>query len=403
MGLVGWVEAALLVGVGAFTAYLGLVTAAAAVAGRRRAGPPPRARNRMAVLVPAHDEAEVLPGLLDALAALDYPPALREVIVVADNCRDGTAALARARGVRVLERDDPRRRGKGHALAWAFARLLPERRHDAFVVLDADSQPAPDLLHHLDRALQEGAAAAQAYCAVGNARASWRTALMAADLALVHYLRPLGRQALGGSAGLQGNGSCLTRRALRAVPWDAVSVAEDQEHHLRLVRAGLRVRFVPGALVWTLMQTTMRAARAQELRWEGGRVRLARRELGRLLAAAVRQRSVAPLDAALDLATPPFALLAALTAALAAARVGAWALAGQPGLPAGLWTGLLAVQAAYVLGGCALAGVPARSYAALLLYGPLYAGAKVGTLARLARRGAGEWVPTPRAERREAA
>src|SRR5207249_10260561 len=88
-------------------------------------------------------------------------------------------------------------------------------RHDAFVILDADSRPAADLLVHLGAALRDGALAAQAYCAVGNAAESWRAALMAGDLALVHLLRPLGRRALGGSAGLQGHGMCLTRELLR--------------------------------------------------------------------------------------------------------------------------------------------------------------------------------------------
>jgi cellulose synthase/poly-beta-1,6-N-acetylglucosamine synthase-like glycosyltransferase len=396
-----WLGLPLLALAGVFTGYLVLVTAGALVArlGRRAAaGPGGRPRHRFAVVVPAHNEAATLPACLAALGALDYPRPRYEVVVVADNCDDGTAAVALAAGARVLTRTDAGRRGKGQALGWAFARLLPERRHDAFVVLDADSRAAPDFLARLDAALSAGASVAQAYCAVGNPHESWRTALMAADMALVHYLRPVGRQALGASADIHGNGFCLTRAVLRQVPWETVSVVEDHEYHVRLLFQGIRGVFVPEAVVFTLMEPTMASARGQELRWEGGHAALARRYVRPLLRTAWARRRGGwwpCLDAAVELATPPFALLAAGTAAMTALHA-LWWWAGGPGLPAGLWAGLLAGQAAYVLAGCALARVPLRAYAALLVYGPLYALTKVWYCLVVARGGAPAWIPTPR-------
>ena len=382
-----------------FTGYLVLVAGAAvAAAGRsRRAGAAarPSARHRFAIVVPAHNEAATLPALLAALARLDYPRPQYEVVVVADHCDDDTAAVAAAGGARVLVRREAGARGKGAALGWAFARLLPERRHDAFLVLDADTRPRPDVLGRLDARLRRGASAVQGYCAVANPHESWRTALMAADMALVHYLRPAGRQALGGSADIHGNGFCLTRATLARVPWATASVAEDHEYHLRLLVAGLRSAFAPDAVVYTVMEPTMRTARAQELRWEGGRLALARRHVALLLGAAWRRRSWTHLDAALDLATPPFALLAAGTGAMTVLS-GLAALAGASRLPALLWAGLLAGQAFYVFAGCALARVPARAYAALVVYGPVYAVAKVWYCALVFAGRARGWVPTPR-------
>jgi len=377
-----------------FTGYLALVAVAGLLA-RRPADRPGPARHRFAVVVPAHNEARTLPALLAGLHALDYPRPRYEVIVVADNCDDDTAAIALAHGARVLTRTDPARRSKGYALGWAFTRLLPERRHDAFVVLDADSRPAPDLLTRLGACLRTGASAAQAYCAVANPGESWRTALMTADMALIHYLRPAGRQGLGGSADIHGNGFCLTRAVLRQVPWQTASVAEDHEYHLQLLFAGIRSVFVPGAVVYTTMEPTMKTARSQELRWEGGRFALARRHLGALLGAAWRRRSWTHLDAALDLTTPPFSVLAAGTAGMAALHGVAW-LAGGPAMPALAWGGLLAGQAFYVFAGCALARVPARAYAALFVYGPLYTIAKLWYCLLVAAGRSRGWVPTPR-------
>jgi len=398
-----WLTLPLLAIAGLFTGYLVLLTAAAVAtraARRRRPAPPAGAPpHRFAIVVPARNESATLPRLLEALAALDYPLPRYEVVVIADNCDDDTAAVALAHDARVLTRTDAARRSKGHALAWAFARLLPERRHDAFVILDADSRPAPDLLRRLDAALRTGARVVQAYCAVGNPEQSWRTALMAADMALIHYLRPVGRQALGGSADLQGNGICLRREVLRWVPWETTTLAEDHEYHARLLARGFTSVFVPEAVVYTVMEPTMASARSQELRWEGGRFALARRTVGPLLRLAWARRGQgawACVDTALDLTTPPFALLAAGTGAMTAAHV-AWWLAGGPGLPAALWALLLAGQAFYVLAGCALARVPARAYVALAVYGPLYAATKVWYCLLLAVGGGlPAWVPTPR-------
>jgi hypothetical protein len=397
-----WLTLPLLAVAALFTGYLVLLAAAAVVArvARRRERPAPgtQARRRLAVIIPAHNEAATLPATLAGLAALDYPRARYEVVVVADNCDDDTAAVAAAGGARVLTRTDPARRGKGRALAFAFAKLLDEARHDAFVLLDADTRPAPDFLTRIDAALRRGARVVQAQCAVANTGESWRTALMTADMALVYHLRPAGRNALGASAEVQGP-VALTPGVLRQIPWETTSVAEDREYHLRLVLHGLRSIFVPEAVVYTVMEPTMAAARQQELRWEGGRLGLARRYLGPLVVAAWRgtpARRWTCIDTALDLAVPPFALLAAGTAAMTGLHALAFALGRGPGVLAALWATLLAGQAFYVFAGCALARVPPRAYAALFLYGPLFAAAKVGCFVALARGGVRGWVPTAR-------
>jgi cellulose synthase/poly-beta-1,6-N-acetylglucosamine synthase-like glycosyltransferase len=382
-----------------YTGYLVLLTAAAVVARlvHRRDSPGPP-RHRFTVVIPAHNEGATLPATLASLAVLDYPRPQYEVVVVADNCDDDTWAVARARGARVLTRTDPARRGKGRALGWAFAHLLRENRHEAFVVMDADTRLAPDFLTRVDAALQRGAHVVQAYCTVANVGESWRTALMTADMALVYYLRPAGRQALGGSVEL-GNAFGVTPAVLRRVPWRAMSVGEDREYHAELLFHGIHPVFVPDAVAYTLMEPTMATAREQELRWEGGRFALARRCLGPLLRAVWQRRRGGwwpYLDTALDLTTPPFVLLAAGTAAMTVIHALLWLAAGGPGWPASLWAALLAGQAVYVFTGCAVARAPWRAYAALFLYGPLYAAAKVRYCLTIARGETVGWIPTAR-------
>ncbi len=98
--------------------YLLLLT----LASRRTSAPAAEASRKLQVVVPAHDEEKHIEGTVERLSALDYPRGLFRVLVVADNCRDATAALARGAGAEVIERHDAERRGKGYALEYAFGR-----------------------------------------------------------------------------------------------------------------------------------------------------------------------------------------------------------------------------------------------------------------------------------------
>src|ERR1700730_7530905 len=83
--------------------------------------PPPSTREmRFDLIVPAHNEEAVIANVIRSLQAVDWPADRFRVVVVADNCTDSTAAVARAAGAHVLERFDRDQRGKGYALQFAF-------------------------------------------------------------------------------------------------------------------------------------------------------------------------------------------------------------------------------------------------------------------------------------------
>ena len=202
-----WALFTLSLGSALIAGYL-LVLTLSALAARRRTlatdAPAERPDVRFAVLVPAHDEARSIRRLLESLAAVDYPYARCAVHVVADNCTDATAELARACAaaapdgwLTVHERHDPERKAKGYALAWLLDRL-GERgaAYDAYVVLDADSVVSRNLLRAFAARLHAGSAAIQAYYGVLNPGESPLAALRGAALAAIHLARPLGRAAL---------------------------------------------------------------------------------------------------------------------------------------------------------------------------------------------------------------
>jgi cellulose synthase/poly-beta-1,6-N-acetylglucosamine synthase-like glycosyltransferase len=350
--------------------YLALLTAAAA-SRRTRRSTASGTTHRLAVLIPAHDEERTIAATIDSAVNQDYPRQRPAVHVVADNCTDATAEIARRHGAHVHERHDLAAPGKGPALGWLVEQLdRAGNPPDAVVILDADTRMAPNVLRMVDGALAEDRAAWQTYYTVRDPDLSPSVAVRHAALVLRHYVRPLGRTALGASCGLFGNGMVFR--------WDVIAkrafsahLTEDVEFQLELLLAGERVGFLPDAIVEAEMPTSLEAARTQNERWELGRAQLAKRYVPALLARAARpgaEHRVASVDAALDQLVPPLSVLFAATTATAGAAV---ALRGRGGslvgrLGAALSVASLAAFAIHVVGGLRVARVPGSVYAALL-------------------------------------
>jgi 1,2-diacylglycerol 3-beta-glucosyltransferase len=374
-------------------AYL-LVLTAAAVIRRRSTGPVGARTRRFAVLVPAHNEERLIGRLLDTLRAVDYPAGLIDAYVVADNCTDATAAVARARGARVYERRDPLRQGKGHALEWLLEQVRATGEpYDAFVVFDADSVMSANFFAAMDGRLEHGSQAIQAYYSVLNSTESPVAALRFAALAAIHYLRPLGRAALGLSCGLKGNGMCFASAILERFDWRWYTLAEDVEFHLVLVRQGVRVDFAPEAVVLADMPVTLAQAASQNQRWERGRLQLLRHHAPGLLGDAVRLRSPLRLDAVAEQCIPPLSVPFALGLAVLplSLPIGAYPAAALAAVGLGL-------QLAYLVTALALVRAPLGAYLALA-HAPTYVAWKVGLYAQaLVSTRTLAWVRTARHE-----
>jgi cellulose synthase/poly-beta-1,6-N-acetylglucosamine synthase-like glycosyltransferase len=342
---------------------------------------------RLAIVIPAHDEAGFIGRCVTNIAESAPSPGHREIIVIADNCIDETPRLAAEAGAKVLVRKDAVRRGKGYALRFAFDQLQAEG-FNAFLVIDADSMVSPNLVCEVVERLQAGAAAVQCRYRVANRSASIRTRLMDIAFLAFNVLRPKGREAWGLSAGILGNGFALSGATLQKVPYNADSIVEDLEYHLRLVAASERVEFVDEATVYGEMPAGGEAARAQRSRWEGGRLRMAREWVPRL-ASGIARGEWQWTEPLLDLLTLPLAhhvLLLSLALFL----------------PAPFWqysAASLTVVSIYVLRSSLLSENPGKTLAALIA-APFYIVWKVTTLhAVVAASGRGaDWIRTARGQ-----
>lgn len=363
------------------------------LSGRLRPLPPSSRQLRFDVIVPAHNELAVIERVIGSLKRLDWPQDRYQVMVVADNCTDATAAVAAAAGAHVIERRDPQRRGKGYALDFAFKSSRARGWADAVVVIDADAEVSTNLLEAFARRIERGADAVQAHYGVSNTGASWRTRLLSIAKAAFHIVRSRARERLGLSCGIRGNGWAVTHRLLDRVPYRAFSLTEDLEYGIDLGFAGYRVHYADEAHADAEMVSGERDARKQRQRWERGRFHLIRTQTLPLLVAAVRQRSGVCLDLALDLMVLPlsYVVLNVLVLLALAALATAW----QPAFAPWLWVGAACVAALvlHILRGWQLSGAGLRGLLDLVR-APFFLLWKLAVMLR--RREATEWVRTKR-------
>ncbi len=321
---------------------------------------------RFDVIIPAHNEEAGIAAVSQSALAIDWPADHFRVVVVADNCNDATAQIAANSGAQVLIRQDSERRGKGYALAHAFEESRQREWAEAVVVIDADSRVSANLLEAIAARMERGERAVQVHYGVSNIHASWRTRLMAIAMSAFHRVRSRGRERLGLSCGIRGNGWALTHALLLQVPYASFSLTEDLEYGIELGMRGIRASYADEASCDGEMVSREKDARSQRRRWEQGRNALLREKTLPLLKQAAVARSLLCLDLALDLLVLPLSYVV-LGAILLAA--GGWLLA-PTGARFGpwFWTGALCcvALAIYVLRGWQLSGTGWRGLLDLL-------------------------------------
>lgn len=367
-----------------------LEIAAAFLPARRGLGAVPRPP--LAVLVPAHDEAAGLAAPLQAMRA--QLRAGDRLLVVADNCSDDTAAVARAEGAEVIERSHDTERGKGYALAFGVAHLRAEPP-PVLVIVDADCLLQPGALDALAAACVRWDAPVQARYLMTHAGPTGVNGRVAEFAWRVkNWVRPRGAARLGWPCQLTGSGMAFPWGQIEHAPLASGSIVEDMQLGLALARAGHAPCFCEAAGVESHFPTSAAAAATQRTRWEHGHLGLLSQHAWPMLREALGRRDWRLLGLALDLAVPPLALLVLLAFAL-------WALAG-----AAAWAGVGA--AAWVAASGLLASLGAAVLAAWLRWGrgvlspwdllraPWYVLSKLGVYLRFWSRRQKDWVRTER-------
>lgn len=267
---------------------------------------------RFMVLMPAHNEelgiADCLRGLV---CEVDSPD---QILVVADNCTDQTAAIARSYGVNVVERHDPSRLGKGYALDYGL-RHLESVQPDVVVMVDADCIVHPGSIHKISQlAFQKNRPVQAVYLMQTPETPSQRDLISALAFLFKNLVRPAGMAQLGLPCWLTGTGMAFPWSVIRQVSLGSGNLVEDMQMSVDLAIAGFAPLFCAEAEIRGRLPSQQASAKQQRTRWEHGHLKTLKTQIPRLLKAAVRQRRFELMALALDLAIPPLALLVLLWA-----------------------------------------------------------------------------------------
>ena len=364
----------------------------ASVPSRERQPVSGAARPRLAVVVPAHDEAaligETVRAILPQLLASD------RLIVVADNCSDETAAVAGAAGARVIVRNDTARRGKGYALDFGI-RHLSDDPPDVVLIVDADCRVGESCIDRLARtcaATQRPVQALYLMHAPAGAGLTGRIAEFA--WILKNRVRPSGLGRLGLPCQLMGTGMAFPWRCIARADLASGHIVEDLKLGLELARDGSPAVFCPQALVTSDFPSSAEGMKSQRTRWEHGYLGVLLQDAPPMIVQSLVRRSLPLLALSLDLCVPPMALLVLLASAVWLAAALVYALAGPVGplLTASAELTLLAC--------CVLIGwmrfardvISAKS----LAFAPVYALAKVPLYVRFLVARQIDWVRSKR-------
>jgi len=289
-------------------------------------------RPSVTILIPAHDEAGGITAMLGGL--LSVCPTQARILLVADNCTDDTAAIARATShrVEVIERRDPAQRGKGHALAFGRARLAASAAlPDVVIVLDADCRIEPGGIERLATLAAAGPGPVQAsYLLSPRADAPPMVQISTFAFLVKNLLRQRGLSRLGAPVPLTGTGMAFGWAAFAAAPLATSDLVEDLAIGVALAQAGRPPRFAPEVTVWSA-PASAGATLVQRTRWEQGFMATARSHGLPLLATGLRGGRPRLAWLGLHLLTPPLALLVAAMVGVTAV-LGVLALAGMPPL-----------------------------------------------------------------------
>ncbi|MGL6196042.1 MAG: glycosyltransferase family 2 protein [Thermoguttaceae bacterium] len=264
-------------------------------------------QTHIAILIPAHNETDIIAKTLDSVMQLDYPAELLDIYVVADNCTDDTAEIVRSYGLKILERFNDSERGKGYALAWAVPQIISDSNCDAIFILDADCLIDSHALRSLDAVFsgdQQNAAGSrcvQLNYVVGNPDLTPVSFMLATANCLENdfFYAPMTR--LGLSVLLRGTGMLSPRAVFDKFPWNAFSIVEDTEYSLTLLNNGINTVFVHDAKIYSDFPSEQKTLTTQRSRWIGGNVSFAFSQGAKFLWNGIREKNCQKMNTGLTL------------------------------------------------------------------------------------------------------
>ena len=254
--------------------------------------------HRFMAIIPAHNEQEVIENLVESLKNQNYNKELYDIYVIADNCTDNTARVARNAGAIVYERYDETKKTKGYALDWFLQQKIKEDApYDAICVFDADNIVDKNFLKAMNKKLCQGEEVVQGYRDIKNPTDNWITSGYALFYWTMHRFYHLARYNLGLSPLLNGTGFMVKFDIIKENNgWKTVTLTEDIEFSLQRILKGKRLGWATDAIVYDEQPTGFKQSWSQRSRWTVGHMQCIKEYTGKLAEAAKENKTMVNFD-----------------------------------------------------------------------------------------------------------
>ena len=253
--------------------------------------------HRFMAIIPAHNEEAVVGNLIESLKNQTYNKDLYDIYVIADNCTDNTAKIAKEAGAIVYERFDETKKTKGYALNWFLQQKIAEDApYDAFFVFDADNIVDKNFIKNMNKKLCQGEDVVQGYRDIKNPSDNWITAGYAIFYWQMHRFYHLARYNIGLSPLLNGTGFMVKFDVIKPQGWDTETLTEDIEFSLKRIIKGKKLGWATDAIVYDEQPTGFRQSWSQRSRWTVGHIQCIKKYTKELAIAAKENKKMINLD-----------------------------------------------------------------------------------------------------------
>lgn len=278
----------------------------------------PGAPMRLAFLIPAHNEASVVGSCVRSILSQEWSNGSLSVFVIADNCKDTTAAVAREAGAHVFERTTAEISGKAQAVRFGIESINQQSvEFDYLVIVDADNLLAPDWADVVSRRLK-GHDGFQTYVETKNPRDSAVTFGNYLSFVFMNRVIQEGRSRVGLPALLAGTGMGFSRDFICREGFASNSLTEDRDLSAQALDRGYRFQWIGNAVLFDEKPVGAKASFNQYKRWSSGQLAGIAGDARRLMSLLGRGKLVRALDILYSMTGPilPFSYLASLLSSL---------------------------------------------------------------------------------------
>ena len=253
--------------------------------------------HKFMAIIPAHNEEAVVVNLIESLKNQNYNKQLYDIYVIADNCTDNTAKVAKKAGAIVYERFDETKKTKGYALNWFLQQKIKENAdYDAFFVFDADNIVDENFIKNMNKKLCQGEDVVQGYRDIKNPTDSWISAGYAIFYWTMHRFYHLARYNLGLSPLLNGTGFMVKFDIIKPNGWDTETLTEDIEFSLKRIVKGKRLGWATDAIVYDEQPVGFKQSWSQRSRWTVGHIQCIQKYTKQLAIATKENKTMMNFD-----------------------------------------------------------------------------------------------------------